>query len=336
MDERSMGRRDFMVVLGGSGVAVAGLTGCGGSGSGESGGTYRGDLAVSHLDDVISAAPFHVAAGLGYYRESGLQVRLVSFAGGADTVRAIAGKSRFGMPATLAALTAYAKGQSGLRIISGAFNAAEVVFIVPAASPIRSPKDLAGKKVAVSQPGSITNYFANHIASANGLRPGSDVKIVNVGGAPEAWTSAKQGVTDAAWSTLPLSTNLVARGEARVVARTRDYVPVWADNTYWSTQRFIDDSPEVLRKWLAAQQKAMNLIHSDLDRAAAIYGKRIRLETSVARKALEPAVAGLTLKIDRAGIEENIKAGVELKQFDADKIDLDKIIVSDLLPPGGS
>jgi NitT/TauT family transport system substrate-binding protein len=329
MDER-MGRRDFLVV--GSGVALAGLTGCGGNGSGGSGGTYRGDLAVSHLDAVISAAPFHIAADLGYYRQSGLDVRLVSFAGGADTVRAIAGKSRFGMPATLPALTAYAKGQSGLRIIGGAFNAAEVVFIVPAASPIRTPKDLGGKKVAVSQPGSITNYFANHIARANGVT----AKIVNVGGAPEAWTSAKQGVTDAAWSTLPLSTDLVARGEARVVARTRDYVPVWADNTYWSTQRFIDDSPEVLRKWLAAQQKAMNLIHGDLDRAAAIYGKRMKLDTAVARKALEPAVPALTLKIDRAGVEENIKAGVELEQFDAGKIDLDKIIVPDLLPSGGS
>jgi NitT/TauT family transport system substrate-binding protein len=315
---------------------TGGLTGCGGNGTSGSGGTYRGDLAVSHLDDVISAAPFHVAADLGYYEQAGLRVRLVSFAGGADTVRAIAGKSRFGMPATLAALTAYAKGQSTLRLIGGAFNAAEVVFIVPAASSIHSPKDLAGKKVAVSQPGSITNYFANHIVRANGLRPGGDVKIVNVGGAPDAWTSTKQGVTDAAWSTLPLSTNLVARGEARVLARTKDYVPVWADNTYWTTQRFIDDSSDVLRKWLAAQQKAMNLIHSDLDRAAAIYGKRIKLDTPVARKALEPALPGLTLKIDRNGIEENIKAGVELKQFDADKVDLDKIIVAGLLPQGVS
>jgi NitT/TauT family transport system substrate-binding protein len=328
-----LGRRDFVLatVRGAGGLVVAGLAvGCDGGGSGS--GSYRGDIAVSHLDAVISAAPFHVAAAFGYYTQAGLDVDLVSYAGGADTVRAIASDSRFGMPATLAALTAYQKGESDLRLISGAYNAAEVVFVVPANSSVTSAADLAGKKVAVSQPGSITNYFANRMARKEGLEPGKNFSIVNVGDAPQAWTSAKQGVTDAAWSTLPLSTSLVAKGEARVVARAADYVPVWCDNTYWSTQKFIDDSPDVLRDWLGAQSKAMHAIRTEPAKAAAAYARRINVSPAVARQALDKAAPALTLSIDRRGIEENLTAGEQLKQLDPDKLDLDKVIVTGLAP----
>ena len=50
------------------GLAVMGLSACGGSSQGGSvsgGGTYSGQQAVSHLDEIIAAAPFKIAESGG-------------------------------------------------------------------------------------------------------------------------------------------------------------------------------------------------------------------------------------------------------------------------------
>lgn len=204
-----MNRREVLRVFGmaGGGVVLGGIAGCGDSGEeGSSAGgdgavSYEGEAAVTHLEANISATPFLIAEALGFYEEEGLELELVSFPGGADAVRGVASIG-FGMPATLATLTAYQRGQNDLRLIAGFDNRARAVFLVPTDSDIESIDDLEGKRIAVSQPGSITTYFANRIAREVGLTPGEDVEILFIGGAPDAWTAVTQGLADVAWGSL--------------------------------------------------------------------------------------------------------------------------------------
>lgn len=338
-----LSRRGFMRAVGwgvgGTAVLGLGTSACGtegGGGSGDAGGSFSGEAAVAHLEAIINAAPFLVASELGYFQEEGLDLELVSFPGGTDTIRGIASGMPFGMPATLPALIAHQKGQRDLRLISGGFNQAVVSFIVPADSDIRGVGDLKGKKIAVSQPGSITTYFATRIAKEQGLVPGETVKILNVGGPPDAWTAAEQGVADVAWSALPLSEKLISAGKARLLFETREFVPNWADNTYWTTQQFIDESPDTLRAWLRAMQKAITAIRDDLDTAAPAYAVGAELDEPVARAALQQAGPAFSLKIDMAGIEENVRAGVELGQLDAESLDLGQVIVRDFVDAGSA
>lgn len=333
---RRLSRRTFLRVglRGAGGLAVLALpAACGGDGDGGGGGgqdgPFSGEVAVSHLDSVVSAAPFHVAAALGYYDEEDLELDLVSFPGGADTVRAIATTTSFGMPATLPALTAFQKGQRDLRLISGAFNKTEVVYIVPASSRLQAAEDLRGAKIAVSQPGSISTYFATRSVTEVGLEPGKDVQILNVGGPPDAWTAASQGVADVAWSTGPLSAKLVRDGEARILFRATDYVPDFADNTYWATESFIEESGPVLERWLRAQGRAMETIRTDTTAAAQAYAKRVDLDPAVAEEALKAELDGFSLDIDMAAIQANVEAGAELGQLDPGKLDLDEVVVRD-------
>ncbi len=327
-----LSRRRFLHAAGwGLGAtAVLGTGGCaGGSGGGSAG--FSGEAAVAHLESIVNAAPFLVASQLGYFEQEGLDLELVSFPGGTDTIRGIASGIPFGMPATLPGLIAYQKGQRDIRLVSGGFNEAVVNFIVPADSEIQGIGDLEGKKIAVSQPGSITTYFATRIVTEQGLVPGQDVQILNVGGPPDAWTAAQQGVADVAWSALPLSESLIAGGQARLLFETRDYVPNWADNTYWTTQQFIDESPDTLQAWLRSMQRAMTTIRDDVDTAAPAYAAGANLEEPVARAALKQAASAFSLQIDRRGIEENVRAGAELNQLDPSSLDLERIIVTDFV-----
>ncbi|MCU1628385.1 MAG: transporter substrate-binding protein [Pseudonocardia sp.] len=97
------------------------------------------------------------------------------------------------MPAALPGLIAFQNGQRDLRIIGGAVREPLVNFLVPADSEIRSIGDLRGKRIAVSQPGSITTYFATRIVKEQGLVPGQTVEILNVGGPPDAWRRRNRG-----------------------------------------------------------------------------------------------------------------------------------------------
>lgn len=342
-----MGRRNFLRTLGmgaGGAVFLGAAAACGDDGGiqgktgGETGSTtgsggvqFTGEVAVAHLQSIVGAAPFLIAAELGYFEEEGLTLDLVSFPGGTDTIRGIASGIPFGMPATLPGLIAFQAGQSSLRLISGAVNAPFVSFLVPADSDIRNSSELEGKKIAVSQPGSITTYFANRILREQGFVPGENVEILSVGGPPDAWTAAQQGLADVAWSTPPISNSLVAAGEARLLFETSDYVENWVDNTYWTTQEFIDESPEVLTAMLRAMQKSFTAIREDLDTAAPAYATQAELDEDVARSALEQVGPALSLEIDMPGIEENVRAGAELGQLDPDTLDLEQLIVRDFV-----
>ncbi|MHA6631631.1 ABC transporter substrate-binding protein [Pseudonocardia sichuanensis] len=333
-------RRSFLRGVGYSagGALLMGVVGaCGGDDGGSQAGggggmvDFTGEIAVAHLQAIIAGAPFLVADELGFFEEEGLTPELVSFPGGTDTVRGIASGIPFGMPATLPGLIAYQAGQDDLRMVSGAVNVATVNFLVPANSDIRSIEDLRGKKIAVSQPGSITTYFANRIVQEQGLVPGEDVEILNVGGAPDAWVATEQGVADVAWSSPPISNSLMADGSARVLFETSEYVTAWVDNTYWTTQEFIDESPEVVEAILRALQKSFMAIKEDPDRAAPAYAARAEIEEQVARSALEQIAPALSLEFDMPGIEENVRAGADLGQLDPNALDLDAIIVRDFV-----
>lgn len=326
----TVNRRMFLSGMGGAVVLGFGAAGCGGGDSGGDGG-FEGEAAVAHLESIVAAAPFLIASELGYFEREGLRLELVSFPGGTDTIRGITSGIPFGMPATLPALIAHQAGQGDLRMISGFVNEALVTFMVPVDSPIRNLDDLEGRKIAVSQPGSITTYFADRIVREHGLEPGRNVEILNVGGPPDAWTATQQGVADVAWATSPISDRLIGEDQARVLFECRDFVPDWADNTLWTTQEFIDDSPDVLRSWLRALRQAMTTMQEDVDTAAAAYAARADLDEQVARNALEGNAAAFSLDFDMAGIEENIRAGEQLGQLDPQALDLDQVIVRDLV-----
>lgn len=325
------GRRQFLLGAGAAtgGVVLLGpLAGCGDDSSTASDGSYSGELAVSHLTAVIGPAPIHIALAEGYFEDEGLDLTPVSFPGGSDTIRGMSSGMDIGEPATLAAIVAYSAGQSDLRLVSGCFNGNQVLFIAPADSPIDDVGDLAGRSVGVSGPSSITSYFADLVVREEGLE---DVEVVNVGGPPDTWTAATQGVVDVAWSSPPLSSTLIQDGEAKLVFHTKDYVESWSDQMIVSTQGFIDDNPEVVQGFVTAIGRACDLIRDDTDAAADIYAEAMEVTPDAAKAALEdPGLDSWTTEIDEAGVQANADAAADLGQLESE-VDVEDMIVRDFV-----
>jgi sulfonate transport system substrate-binding protein len=86
---------------------------------------------------------------------------------------------------------------------------------------IKSVKDLAGKKVGVSAPGSSTDFFLKYLLAKNGVDPNA-VPVIGVGLDATAVAAMEQGQVDAAVMLDPAVTILHGKfGDLRLLSDTR-------------------------------------------------------------------------------------------------------------------
>jgi NitT/TauT family transport system substrate-binding protein len=143
--------------------------------------------------------PTMLAEALGEYKKAGLDAEIVDFKGGSQSLTAVIGGSAdvvsgyFDHCVNLAA-----KNQSLVAFVTYDRFPGLVLVVSPAhKDEIKSIKDLAGKKVGVSAPGSSTDFFLKYLLKKNGVDPASTA-VIGVGLGPTAIAAMEQGQIDAA------------------------------------------------------------------------------------------------------------------------------------------
>jgi NitT/TauT family transport system substrate-binding protein len=167
--------------------------------------------------------PTVLANQLGEYEKAGLKVDLVDLKGGSDALKAVLGGSAdvvsgyFDHCVNLAA-----KKQELQSFVVYDRYPGEVLVVSPThTAEIKSIKDLAGKKVGVSAPGSSTDFFLKFLLKKNGIDPAS-VAVIGVGLGATAVAAMEQGQIDAAVMLDPSVTVLQAsHGDLRILSDTR-------------------------------------------------------------------------------------------------------------------
>src|SRR5246127_2485011 len=167
--------------------------------------------------------PTVLAKQLGEYDKAGLSVELVDLKGGSDALKAVLGGSAdvvsgyFDHCVNLAA-----KKQELVAFVVYDRYPGEVLVVSPTHSAdIKSIKDLAGKKVGVSAPGSSTDFFLKFLMKKNGLDPTS-AAVIGVGLGATAVAAMEQGQIDAAVMLDPSITVLQgSHSDLRILSDTR-------------------------------------------------------------------------------------------------------------------
>ena len=177
------------------------------------GGLARADDAEKARIGVLrlsSSAPVFIAQDKGYFKEAGLEVELKFFdAAQPIAVAVTSGDVDFGITAFTAGLYNLA-GKGTLKVIGGmsrekagypliGYFASNVAWN----AGLKSPKDLAGKRVAVTQVGSSFHYSLGLLADKYGFRL-SDVRVLPLQSLSNAAAALKGETIDAAL--LPAST----------------------------------------------------------------------------------------------------------------------------------
>ena len=143
--------------------------------------------------------PTVLAKQLGEYDKAGLNVELVDLKGGSDALKAVLGGSADVVSGYFDHCVNLAAKKQELQAFVVYDRYPGLVLVVSPAhtNEIKSIKDLAGKKVGVSAPGSSTDFFLKYLLKKNGLDP-AGTAVIGVGLGATAVAAMEQGQIDAA------------------------------------------------------------------------------------------------------------------------------------------
>jgi NitT/TauT family transport system substrate-binding protein len=199
--------------------------------------------------------PLTVAEQKGFFKDEGLDVEIVDFAGGARALQAVVGGSADVVSGAFEHnINMQAKGQP-MRAFVLQGRAPQIVLAVSTKTMpnYKAVADLKGKKIGVTAPGSSTNIMANFVLAKNGLKP-ADVSFVGVGASQGAVAALRSGQIDAISNLDPVMTILARSNDIKIVSDTRDVAE--ADKvfggpmpaaTLYAPVAFIDKNPNTVQ-----------------------------------------------------------------------------------------
>jgi NitT/TauT family transport system substrate-binding protein len=215
--------------------------------------------------------PTVLAKQLGEYEKAGVNVEMVDFKGGSQSLTAVLGGSAdvvsgyFDHCVNLAS-----KGQHLQSIVVYDRYPGFALVVSPKQNDtIKSVKDLANKRIGVSAPGSSTDYFLKFILKKNGVDPNS-VGVIGVGLGASAVAAMEQGSVDAAIMLDPAVTQLGGRNkDLKILVDTRtqkDTIEVFGGEypggALYTKAEWIEKNPKAAQGLVNAIINTLKWIHS--------------------------------------------------------------------------
>ncbi|MEW6451590.1 MAG: ABC transporter substrate-binding protein [Pseudomonadota bacterium] len=167
--------------------------------------------------------PTMLAERLGEYKKAGLEVELIDFKGGSQSLTAVIGGSADVVSGYFDHCVNLAAKNQALEafVVYDRYPGLALVVGPKQTGKITSVKDLKDKKVGVSAPGSSTDFFLKYLLAKNGVDPNS-VGVIGIGLAATAVAAMEQGSVDAAVMLDPAITQLQGRNkDLKILSDTR-------------------------------------------------------------------------------------------------------------------
>jgi NitT/TauT family transport system substrate-binding protein len=166
--------------------------------------------------------PLTIADRQGYFKDEGLNVTIVDFKGGSQSLQALVGRSVDVVTGAYEhTIRMQAKGQDIRALIElGRFPGIALAVRKELAAKIKTPADLKGMKIGVTAPGSSTNMFAAYLLVKNGVKP-DEVAFIGVGGGAGVVAAIKKGDIDAISNLDPVISILERDGLISILADSR-------------------------------------------------------------------------------------------------------------------
>ena len=281
--------------------------------------------------------PTVLAQQLGEYKKNGLDVELINFKGGSQALTAVLGGSAdvvsgyFDHCVNLAA-----KNQPLEAFVVYDRYPGLALVVAPKQTAITSIKDLAGKKVGVSAPGSSTDFFLKYLLSKNGVDPNS-VAVIGIGLEATAVAAMEQGSVDAAVMLDPAITLLQGKNkDLKILSDTRtqkDTIDVFGGEypggalytrSDWITRheketQALTNAIVATLKWLASHspEEVMAKMPDDLvgaDKALYLAALKNTMPMYSTTGRMDPKGAEAVLAVFSQSVPEVAKAHIDLSK----------------------
>ncbi|MDG9689478.1 ABC transporter substrate-binding protein [Streptomyces mutabilis] len=309
---------------------LAAATACGSSDSGgpdDSGSSGGGTTTVKvGLIPIVDVAPLYLGQKKGFFEERGLKLEFSSAQGGAAIVPGVvSGQFQFGfsnMTSLMIArsndvpVKAVANGIASTGVAGKDFEA----LTVKGDSPIKSPKELEGKKVAINTLKNINETAVRASVRKAGGDPDA-VELVELA-FDQMPAALDAGRVDAAMVVEPALATVKSQGGREIANPMIDIAPKLTVAMYFTSTRYAQENPETVKKFQEATAESLAYADAHPDEVREIVTTYTKIPADVLAKVTLPKWPA---EPDRAGIEELAKLGREDGLFEKAP-DLDELL----------
>ncbi len=219
-----------------------------------------------------SSVPVWIAQERGLFTRHGLKANVIFATGRRPTQALVAGEVQFISTAASASIPAAVAG-ADVVILAGASNVSPLeIFSKP---DIKRPEQLRGKRLGITTFGSSTDTAARFALPKWGLRSGTDVVLLQLGGVPEVLAALGSGAIDAGILSDP--TTIAARkagfhrlASLRELGLNVQHAAIVARRSY------IRANPDVTERFLRAYSEAILYFHAHREGTLEVMGKYLR------------------------------------------------------------
>ncbi len=172
-----------------------------------------------------------------------------------------------------------------VRIVAGACSGG-AALVVQADGRIKADGDFKGKKIGSPQFGNTQDVAARSWLKSKGFRvtlTGGDVQVIPTANPDQLLLFAK-GNLDGVWTVEPWVSRLVLEGKGRVYL---DESALWPETKgkYVTTHlvssvRFLQQKPELMRKWIGAHVELTDWINKNTAEAKTAFNRELKAETT--------------------------------------------------------
>ncbi|MEU2913952.1 ABC transporter substrate-binding protein [Streptomyces massasporeus] len=310
-------------------ATVVAAAGCGSSSSGagdsasSGGGTTQVKVGVIPIVDV---APLYLGQKKGFFTKRGIDLKMETAQGGAAIVPGVvSGQFQFGFSNVTSLMIAQTKGVPIKSVVNGVATngkvGADVTGVaVKKDSPIKSAKDLAGKKVAVNTLQNIGDTTVRESVRKAGGDP-SKVEFVEMP-FDQMPAALDGGQVDAAWMGEPALT--IAKGQgARVVASPfADTDPKLTAATYFTSTKLLQQKPDLVKKFTAAMTESLEYASQHPNEARQMLTSYTKISGPVLKELTLP---NWPTEIDMASLQKLASLGEQDGIFGGKKPDLNAL-----------
>src|SRR6058998_32963 len=163
-----------------------------------------------------------------------------------------------------------------IRVISGAANAG-AALAVKADSPIKTPEDFRGKKIATPQLGNTQDISCRAWLKAHGFnvtQTGGDVTVIPTQNPDQLGLFQSRGV-DAVWTVEPWVTRLERDANAKVFLEDTNIITSWLAGSV----KFLNAHRDLVKKIVAANKELTDWIQAHPDEAQKLLIDELKAET---------------------------------------------------------
>lgn len=278
-------------------LGILALSACGSgspSGGADSSADAGGDLEKITVGviPIVDTAPIFLGDSKGFFEEEGLDLEIQTATGGSAIVPGIqSGSYDFAFSNYVSLMVANDKGLNMKVVANGVTTTGDAdtdfgAVVVTDDSPIKTPKDLAGKKVSVNNLSNIGDITVSQVVKDDGGDP-STVDFVEVP-FPDAPAALENGIVDAAWILDPFLVQSLGDG-ARVVSNNFvDFDPELDIAGYFTSAEKVSTEPEQTAKFQRAMNKSLEYAQEHPQEVRDIVGTYTKIDADTREELVLP------------------------------------------------